>query len=61
MVININFLLKMTIDCQEKWLWELINDQQRENASIFYQILFTYSLRKCIETSLENLYVGIRA
>ena len=26
---------------------------------IFCQILVTYSLRKCIETSLENLYVNI--
>ena len=33
--------------------------KKRENASIFYQILFTYSLWKCIETSF--LYVGIRA
>ena len=28
---------------------------------ILYQILSTYSLRKCMETSLENLYVDIGA
>ena len=33
-------------------LWELI-----KNALIYYQILSTNSLRKCIEISLENLYV----
>ena len=31
----------------------------RENALIFYQILPTNSLRKCIKISLENLYVVI--
>ena len=35
------------------------NDHVRENALIFYQILSTNSLRKCIEISLENLYVDI--
>ena len=29
------------------------------NVLIFYQILSTYSLRKCMEISLENLYVDI--
>ena len=28
---------------------------------LFYQILFTHSVRKCIEISLENLYVDIGA
>ena len=28
---------------------------------LFYQILSTHSLRKCIEISLENLYVDIGA
>ena len=36
----------------------LLRDK-RENALIFYQILSTYSLRKCMENSLENLYVKI--
>ena len=34
-------------------------DHQRENALIFYQILSTNSLRKSVDTSLENLYVDI--
>ena len=33
----------------------------RENALIFYQILSTHSLRKCVEISLENLYMYIGA
>ena len=32
-----------------------------KNALIYYQILSTYSLRKCIEISLENLYVDTGA
>ena len=36
-----------------------IDDHQRENALIFYEILSTYSLRECIEITLENLYVDI--
>ena len=32
-----------------------------KNALIVYQILFTHSVRKCIEISLENLYVDIGA
>ena len=31
----------------------------RENALIIYQILSTYFSRKCMEISLENLYVDI--
>ena len=34
---------------------------KRENALIFYQILSTTSLKKCIEISLENCYVDIEA
>ena len=34
-------------------------DHQRGNALIFYQILSTNSLRKCVDISLENLYVDI--
>ena len=34
-----------------------LNDHQRENALIFPQILSTYSLKKCMEISLENLLV----
>ena len=32
---------------------------KRKNALIVYQILLTHSVRKCIEISLENLYVDI--
>ena len=32
-----------------------------ENALIFYQILSTNSLRKCMEISLENLGADIEA
>ena len=57
MVTNINFLLTISIHCQEIRLWELINDHLRENALIFYQILSTHSLIKCLENSLENFCV----
>ena len=32
---------------------------ERRNVLIFYQILSTNSLTKCMEISLENLYVDI--
>ena len=38
-----------------------IHTLARENTLTFYQILSTHSLRKCIEISLENLYVDIGA
>ena len=42
--------------------WEnLRNDNQREDALILEQFLSNNSLRKCMEISLENLYVNIRA
>ena len=34
---------------------------KEKNALIFSQILSTYSLKKCIEISLENLLVDIGA
>ena len=37
------------------------NFHLRENALIFYQILPTNSFRKCMEISLENVYVDIVA
>ena len=40
-------------------LREKVKRCERENALIFYQILPTNSLRKCIEISLENLRVNI--
>ena len=59
MVTNINFLLTISVHHQEIRLCELINDHERENALIFYQILSTNSLRECIEISLENLFVEL--
>ena len=41
-------------------IWAL-NDRQRKNALILYQILLTGSLRKCMEIRLKNLYVDIWA
>ena len=35
--------------------------KEKVGALIFRQILSTHSLRKCIEISLENLYVDIGA
>ena len=32
-------------------------NETRDPVLIFYQILSTYSLRKCVAISLENLYV----
>ena len=32
-------------------------DHQRKNALIFYQILWTNTLRKCMRISLESLYI----
>ena len=34
-------------------------DHQGENALIFFQILSTSSLTKCVDISLENLYMDI--
>ena len=42
-------------------LWELIKWSHKRNALIYHQILSTHSLRKCIEISLENLYVDTGA
>ena len=33
--------------------------KERENASMLYEILSINSVRKCMEISLENLYVYI--
>jgi len=35
--------------------YKMITQLAKENAIICYQILSTYSLRKCVEISLENL------
>ena len=59
MLTNINFLLTISIDCQVQSLWKLIKWSWREKSLIFYQILSTNFLRKCMKISLENLYVDI--
>ena len=58
-MLKINFLLTISIDYHEQSLWELTKWSQREKYLIFYQILSTNSSRKCMEISLENLYVYI--
>ena len=60
-VANINFLLKYQciIYQREKGVRINKNDHQMNNDLIFYQILSTNFLRKCIEISLENFYVDI--
>ena len=60
-IIKINFLLTISLDYHEQSLWELTKWSQIEKYLIFYQILLTNSSRKCMEISLENLYVDIGA
>ena len=60
-VTNINFLLTISICYQEKWLWELIKWSPKKK---FFDLLpnsLNYFLRKCMEVSIENLYVDIGA
>ena len=58
-VIDINFFLTV-LETQHTWNTKGY-DHQRHNALIFYQILPTNSLRKCMEIRQENLYVDIGA
>ena len=54
---KINFLVTVSICCQEIRLWELIIwSPKRKDFD-----LSTHSLRKCIEITLENLFVDIGA
>ena len=47
MVTNINFLLTISIDCQEISLWELIKWSSKRNYVLsFYQILNTYFFKE---------------
>ena len=60
MVTIINFLLMMPIHCHEIRLWELIKwSPKRKCFDLLSNSLNTF--RKCIEISLENLYVDIGA
>ena len=61
-VINVNFLSNNIISdtySRENIMRMNKTKHERRNVLIFYQILLTYSLRKCMEISLENLYVDI--
>ena len=61
-VINVNFLSNNIISntySRENIMRMNKTKHERRNVLIFYQILLRYSLRKCMEISLENLYVDI--
>ena len=61
-VINVNFLSNNIISntySRENIMRMNKMKHERRNVLIFYQIPLTYSLRKCIEISLENLYMDI--
>ena len=53
-VTYISLLLIISLHHQEKGYDKKKNGHQRENALIFYQILSTNSLWKCMEISLEK-------
>ena len=63
MVTNINFLLTLSIQMSRDKVMRIDknNDHQSEIGLIFYKILSTHSLKRCMEVSLENLYVDIGA
>ena len=62
MVININFLLTLSIQMSRDKVMRIDKMITKvEIALIFYKILSTHSLKRCMEVSLENLYVGIGA
>ena len=54
-MIKVSFLQKYKYVTKSKGY----NDHLKETALILKQILSTNSLRKCMEISLENLYVDI--
>ena len=60
-VTKINFLLMISMHCQEISHENWQKDHQREKALIYYQILSTNSLWKCMEISLKNLYADTGA
>ena len=59
-VININYLVALSIHYQEE-TQGLENDHRRKHALIFYKILLTYSIKKGVEISLENLFMDTGA
>ena len=50
----------MSVHTQGKSYDNWLNGHKRGYALIIYQILPTYSLRQCIELSLENLFVDVK-
>ena len=60
-VSNINFLLTISIHCQEKWLRELIKWSPKRKCFDLLPNSLNLSLRKCMKISLENLYADIGA
>ena len=58
-VTNIHCLLTISIHNQGKGDDNIWNGHQRRNALIFCQIVSMDSERKCMETSVENLYLDI--
>ena len=55
---NINFLLKISIHCWEKWLSELISWSRVKNALIFYQILST-TPKGNVRSSVWRIWISI--
>ena len=58
-VINITFLLTILLRNLDKRLWELTKVSLEGNYLILKQTFLINSLRKCMEISVENLYVDI--
>ena len=54
-VMDINYLLSVSIFIIKRKCYDNENDHIMENALLFIQILLTYSVRKCMEISQENL------
>ena len=56
-VTNIKFLPTTSADQQEKGLWELLNWLPKVERFDLKPNSLNYSYKKCMEISLENLYV----
>ena len=55
---NINFLLTISIQCQEIRFLEINKNHLRENALIFYQILSTYPFKVTYRDRFEEFVRG---
>ena len=55
---NINFLLTISIQCQEIKFLEINKNHLRENALIFYQILSTYPFKETYRDQFEEFVRG---